>query len=70
MCESAGCCVRKCVCVHVFAGACEVLRASPNIHHYLAGKTGIAHVTERLHNLAVDSHSAETKSGAAPYNET
>lgn len=49
-----------CECVHVFAGVCEVIRASPNIHHHhLAGKTGTGLVTWRLHNLAVDSLSAE-----------
>lgn len=51
-----------CVCVSVCMSllVCEVIRASPNIHHHhLAGKTGTGLVTWRLHNLAVDSLSAE-----------
>ncbi len=41
--------VHACLCWCVYV--CEVLRASPNIHHYLAGKTGIGLVTRWLHNL-------------------
>lgn len=62
------------MCVHVFAGvsvrvcvcAREVLRASPNIHHYLAGKTGIGLVSGWLHNALLWIHTRLKEIWTAP----